>query len=816
MRRHLWVIVGVMGLISLLSPHSAGAQSLIANGGFEQTPSFTGWTVTNQSGQIAAVGDAQGGTVAARLTAGASSPPVLGANVSLVASTYYTLKWYAKTGAGATLEVALQYTDGTQHFLQDTGLNGLADGNDNWDGPANYSLDRVFHESGQTTWSVKSLTFKTPVYTGTYKVQFRSGGASGTQAYVDTASLIVAELTISQLQITQPTPTTALVTWRSNIPADSKVEYWVDRAAARAGVQYSAAFVKSHSMTVTGILPGVRYYDFTITSVDVVGHPPVSVLPPRREMARPYVVDDGVCARTLGENELVSANDCRAMAGTCENAIGAYSVASNAKLAHEVGVRTNIGYRSLQADPANARPADPAKLDTTELVNLTHTALGAGSIGMALAETLPAGERSIRVMPVRERLPFEPSLPPTPLQTPGSFYEFSIEWEEVRCLGWQPTPGRDPKFGVTFTDCERGANGTDDVDHNAPIILLQHREVQRRLTETANHARIGYYVQDDPPQLPIAAATSTTGRLGYAAYLRKLYVVIREFERVNLGTYHPVFLNLPGGQARLFVVGDQPPGAAALHVRDNSEPGGFDGVVLYSYPRTTNMLQYTTDVINGATGIFTASAWGAMPPFIGTYRAFNDADTVPSDEGELQYPNLTEDVVNDMVAKFIAANATAIAFYAVDRSEPQSTTIHDSEDPNNWNYEQATDLMGWVVQANADAVAELCAGQSIAIAPLHADSVSPRDTQGRVPPTFNLALTIDGTASDYRCHITAGGSTDNGVLRIDNAVDGSNSVPVTVPPTAHDRSVRVFARCWSGSLQDTTNEIVIQVKGSGT
>jgi len=71
---------------------------------------------------------------------------------------------------------------------------------------------------------------------------------------------------------------TAQITWATNKPANSRVDYGTSPNALSQSVS-SSALVTSHSLTLTGLTPGVTYY-YRVSSTDVTGGTTVAPAPP--------------------------------------------------------------------------------------------------------------------------------------------------------------------------------------------------------------------------------------------------------------------------------------------------------------------------------------------------------------------------------------------------------------------------------------------------------------------------------------------------------------------------------------------------------
>ena len=86
--------------------------------------------------------------------------------------------------------------------------------------------------------------------------------------------------TISQVRVNALDGSTAVVTWKTNEEADSRVDYSTDQSfpTAQTFSVADAAFVLDHSLTLTGLTPNNTYY-MRLTSSDRAGNPVVFLTP---------------------------------------------------------------------------------------------------------------------------------------------------------------------------------------------------------------------------------------------------------------------------------------------------------------------------------------------------------------------------------------------------------------------------------------------------------------------------------------------------------------------------------------------------------
>jgi hypothetical protein len=97
---------------------------------------------------------------------------------------------------------------------------------------------------------------------------------------------------ISAVTATPDEDGTALVTWTTDEPADSRVDYGTDAGALTLQVA-SATLVTSHALTLTGLAANTTYH-FRVTAVDGAGNPATSPAPPA--LPATFTTPAGPCA----------------------------------------------------------------------------------------------------------------------------------------------------------------------------------------------------------------------------------------------------------------------------------------------------------------------------------------------------------------------------------------------------------------------------------------------------------------------------------------------------------------------------------------
>jgi len=84
---------------------------------------------------------------------------------------------------------------------------------------------------------------------------------------------------ITEVKVSAVDGSTAVVSWKTNEEADSKVDYSTDSAFQLQTLSVeNGAFVLDHSMTIAGLIPSNTYY-FRITSKDHAGNPRLALTP---------------------------------------------------------------------------------------------------------------------------------------------------------------------------------------------------------------------------------------------------------------------------------------------------------------------------------------------------------------------------------------------------------------------------------------------------------------------------------------------------------------------------------------------------------
>jgi len=110
-----------------------------------------------------------------------------------------------------------------------------------------------------------SLTLSALTAGTTYHYRVTSTTASASAASSDLTFTTSPSLVVSNVQVTNLTTSTATVTWTTNMPANSRVDYGLAVGYGQAAT--SAALVIAHSLSLSGLTPDTTYH-FAATSRD--------------------------------------------------------------------------------------------------------------------------------------------------------------------------------------------------------------------------------------------------------------------------------------------------------------------------------------------------------------------------------------------------------------------------------------------------------------------------------------------------------------------------------------------------------------------
>jgi hypothetical protein len=120
-----------------------------------------------------------------------------------------------------------------------------------------------------TTWSTSGF------YDGSYAVTVIAIDANGNSAAANPVTVTVenAPLSVSAVQVIAVSASSAIVTWTTNQPASSNVDYG---PAAYSASQLDWRLVTSHTVTIAALSPGTSYH-FRVSSSNAVGASATSV-----------------------------------------------------------------------------------------------------------------------------------------------------------------------------------------------------------------------------------------------------------------------------------------------------------------------------------------------------------------------------------------------------------------------------------------------------------------------------------------------------------------------------------------------------------
>ncbi|MBI2635483.1 MAG: hypothetical protein HYW79_02985 [Parcubacteria group bacterium] len=740
-----------LGIFS--APLYSSAQELIKNNSFETVigtrsdgkgHNFSDWVESPQTGRTDATSDAQSGARAIKITDGTSTNPVVRQAVTLAPLTSYILEWFGKTSAAGTLDTGISYTiGGDNYFLQDS-----ADAS-TWNTTVNAILDALRIVSSPS-WVKRTLSFTTPNFSGSYTFHFRSIGGNGTYGILDSVSLIKQSTApvFSSVSVTNVTDSSVRVTWTTNIPASSQVE-WGYTTDYGFRTSFDGTLSTSHTVTVTNLPPNVP---LNLRAISKVGSGPEGKSTSQTfRTQRAYICGDGVCSTSKGENELVCGRDCRTANSCTKNLVGAYGVgtdpegppgpSSTARLAHELGVR----FAMTRADDLGI---DAENYDIGALMSVVRFI-----IKMQVRSNISATDRTIPVESVARGATPAELFSFRPLSLPA---EFSIEWEEVRCAGFTNAPVS------SFTDCERGINGTYAKSHTEKTVILPHKELEDFMRENANGGQIGYYAKDDSPHGPYMAAS------------QKMYAIIKRFDN------KPVFSGHGTGAV------------CNNNLRNNTGHGMFDGIATYIYPGSNafdddarcgheDRTTATQFVLDQYQSLFQQKL-GYMPPVIGIYQGFARGN-------DYLMPSLAQ--MKQQIDTYFTRGANAIGFFTIYRAR------EGHENPYN-----NSSIREMVREANKYAVQKFCPASSVVVPQI----LSPQAGQAVSTPV-QLRFKPSGTFGSYKCEVKLNDTPKNVVSAQNNVVSEVNIA------TSETGNSAIIVRCWNGSAQNESR-VSFQISGS--
>ena len=120
----------------------------------------------------------------------------------------------------------------------------------------------------------KTWTLSSGAGTKTVYAQFRDAAGNWSTAVTDTIVLDTTAPTISGRTATNITGSSAQITWTTNEPATSRVEYGLTTAYG-SSTTLDPTLVTAHSVALTGLAPNTTY-NYRVRSIDAAGNERVS------------------------------------------------------------------------------------------------------------------------------------------------------------------------------------------------------------------------------------------------------------------------------------------------------------------------------------------------------------------------------------------------------------------------------------------------------------------------------------------------------------------------------------------------------------
>jgi chitodextrinase len=153
--------------------------------------------------------------------------------------------------------------------------------------------------------AMKSWTLSSGGGAKTVGVQFADASGNWSPTFSDTITLDAAAPTIGSIAASQVTSTTAAITWSTDEPATSRVDYGATTSYGQSS-PLDSRFVSAHAVTLTGLTPG-KTYDFRVRSTDAAGNEATSAnrqfVTPGQDVTPP-TVPTNVAARALSATQI--------------------------------------------------------------------------------------------------------------------------------------------------------------------------------------------------------------------------------------------------------------------------------------------------------------------------------------------------------------------------------------------------------------------------------------------------------------------------------------------------------------------------------
>ncbi len=276
--------------------------------------------------------------------------------------------------------------------------------------------------------------------------------------------------------------------------------------------------------------------------------------------------------------------------------LGTYTASSldDLELVSEVGMNTVIGGKEM-LDPGTEVGEFIYDNSMKVLYHLTHRLYGLPRLGDRISPT----QTEIPLIHAKRDIPDQGLV--------------QVEGELIRY---------GESDGESLSDCERGAEGTEALEHHEGIFLFYPRECAERVREVKDSPNLlGYYVLDDSPGDAISA-------------LKSMYSTIRGAD---------------GDESHPVCAGYGSPGSLC-----NFGPGVCDLMMIYLYPLSTG--GYDRYMISDRLQWMLTAARARVPgiPFVGVYQSYW--------ENEEMKPNPSQ--IREQAQDFVREGASGLIAFA--------------------------------------------------------------------------------------------------------------------------------------------------------
>lgn len=559
------------------------------------------------------------------------------------------------------------------------------------------------------------------------------------------------------LPITQKDSVIVPVALITNQPAAAQIEYGLTTGY---GSVKKAATTDNlfHSVLLTNLQPNAIYH-YRVKATSISNQ--MFITPDNT--FKTFKCGDNICNRANGERELLCRKDCRK--NSCENTVGTYYNWKNKEPRHVPMLMSEINTQFTIAHKYPFLP-EAVQYQMSSFVDLTgygYYAENSSSFTYRMFLSSDINETTTTI-PIRKPY-YDPgksfTSPPVPLTPDGA--KFSIEWEEVKCTGFDSSADYS-----AYTNCTRGYNDTTAKSHKAYTYLLAHTKLEEYLDSIKDRPRSGYYVLDDNP-----VYASPKHFPLYLPLLQKMYLIIRKYDLQN-----PVFIALTDPRARPSLVNE-----TISKVKANTGLAAFDAFIPYLYQqrsRTNDMLDLQFNILEETIHY--------IPPFIGLYQGFAGGSK------NVSVPPLES--LKNQIDTYINRGANAAGFF-VAYDDFWRTAYNDKT------------MREIVSKVNKYAIGKYCPTFSVNPPAI----ISPADN-GTVSQNFDIKFKTSGSFSSYKCEIK---TADHEFLEIDDysqievlgkkIVDNAaNNQETTVSfnTSSAPKTQYLTVRCWNGSVQNTS------------